>query len=417
MKASLIGNANSKIDGIASAQIEPFFLNRKRLQEEINLTFEHAQAVSIEDIVKASLSVTHDVEVLFIRPDWREEASKVVQALRTIRSFHPTKTIIFIDPWDQVSSRFFGVLPYVNKFLKYQHFKDLSRYQETLIGGTAITDYLAKEKGYDIGDFHVSSEIPAGYEHRITTGWNVVTAKRFKQVLFQSFLWKLKHRELGRLLKDIDIFCHLSYASVSDSHNWYTDYRKTVINQIQTFSTSCTLAVSGEYPEHRTISTQKYFEDLRRSRIVIAPFGWGETTWRDYEAVCYNCLLIKPDMSHIATAPDIYDPYETYVPVKWDFSDLEEKCAYYLANPQEADRIVKNARRSLEDYFLKAEFVKAIGNLIFDQSKIVNSATAELSQLDPDKDPAFGSSEEILLGSSIPTPDVIPSLVYSHSHR
>jgi hypothetical protein len=389
MKAILIGNADPKIDSIASAQLDPFFLNRKRFEDEANLTFQHIQAVSIQEIVQATFKISPDIETLFIRPDWREDQHEVVQALQTIRRNHPTQRIIFIDPWDQVSSRFFGVLPYVDKLLKYQRFKDVQRYHEPLIGGTAITDYLAKEQGYDIGDFHVGSDVPIGYEHRIATGWNVVTARRFKQVLFQSFLWKLKNRGFRELPKTIDIFCHLSYNSWDSRDDWYTTYRKSVIEKIEQFGSTYKLAISGEHPERRTVSSHQYFEDIRRSRIVVAPFGWGETTWRDYEAVCYNCLLIKPDMSHIDTAPHIYHPNETYVPVKWDFSDLEEKCAYYLANPQELSRIVLNARRVLEDYFLQGEFVKTIAELLVTETTIIDDVAKTAvpsTQLESDQD-------------------------------
>jgi Glycosyl transferases group 1 len=404
MKATLIGNANSKIDNISSAQLDPFFLNRKRLQEEMNLTFQHIQAVSIQDIVRESLAVPTDIDVLLVRPDWREDPNEVVQALQTIRGAHPYKKIIFIDPWDQVSSRFFGVLPYVNKFIKYQRFKDVKRYHEPLIGGTAITDYLAKEQGYDIGSFHVGSTLPAGYEHRIVTGWNVVTARRFKQVLFQSFMWKLKNRRFGHLPKNIDVFCHLSYASVHKANDWYTNYRKTVVEKIQAMGSQYHLAVSGEYPEQRTVSSQQYFEDIRRSKIVVAPFGWGETTWRDYEAVCYNCLLIKPDMSHIDTTPNIYYPNETYVPVKWDFSDLEEKCAYYLANPKEMERIVTKARRTLEDYFLQGQFVKTIASLLSPEPTIVTQTIIRGPQLHSDKELETSSAVQEKI-AELPTSD------------
>jgi hypothetical protein len=370
MKAALIGNANSKIDNIASAQLDPFFINRKRLKDELGLIFQHIQAVSIENILQVSKNISTDTQILFIRPDWREDPDRLVEAFQHIRVAHPRQTILFIDPWDQVSSRFFEVLPYVDKLVKYQRFKDVQRYHQPIVGGTAITDYLAKQQGYDIGTFQVSSKVPIGYEHRIATGWNVVTAKRFQPLLFQPLMWKLANRGLGKTTKVIDIFCHLSYSSIHSQQDWYTTYRKAIVQKISAFPSRYTCAVSGEFPEQRTISTQQYFADLRRSRMVVAPFGWGETTWRDYESVCFDCLLIKPDMAHIDTAPNIYLPYETYVPVRWDFSDLEETCAYYLNHPDEMARIVTNARRVLEHYFLQGEFVQTIAGLLVDEPKL-----------------------------------------------
>jgi hypothetical protein len=364
MKALLIGNASSSIDGVAAAQFDPFFMNRQRLQDELEFTFQHLQAVSIQEIFQVCRSIDSSVDALFIRPDWRDDVQQVQQAIQQIRLAHPTCKLIFIDPWDQVSSLFFGVLPYVDRFVKYQHLKDLKQYHQPLLGGTAITDYFARTQGYNLHNFYVGSAIPPGYEHRISTGWNVVTARRFKRTLFQSFLWKLNHRQLGFLPKDIDIFCHVSYDSSHAADSWYTRHRQDAVDRLQRLHPRYRLAVSGEYPDQRKVSSRQYFRDLQRSRVVVAPFGWGETTWRDYEAVCYDCLLIKPRMDHIQTAPNIYFPNETYVPVRWDLADLEEVCAYYLANPLARQRIVQNARHCLDDYFRHGIFIQQIASLI-----------------------------------------------------
>ncbi len=363
MKALIVGNADSKVDTIAAAQLNPFFSYRKALQRQLGLTFKHIQAVSLEEIEQACKAIDLTFDILFIRPDWRENSEAIVDMVAAIRAAHIDLKILFIDPWDQVSSRFFGVLPYVDRMLKYQCLKDVQQYAQSLHGGTVITDYLVKECGYDLGDWHVGSKIPAGYEHRIDAAWNVVTAKRFERVLTKSLLWRLQHNQLRRFQKDIDVFCHVSYDSIHTS-NWYTSYRKMAVKAVEALDNKYQLAVSGEHPEKRTVSTKQYMNEIERSRIVVAPFGWGETTWRDYEAICHNCLLLKPSIDHISTTPNIYHPFQTYVPLQWDFSDLEEKCDYYLHNPDEAAQIITNARRVLERYYQKSEFVNTIGRLI-----------------------------------------------------
>lgn len=85
--------------------------------------------------------------------------------------------------------------------------------------------------------------------------------------------------------------------------------------------------------------------------MCFSPFGYGEVCWRDYEAVMCGALLIKPDMSHVETYPDIFRPHETYVPIRWDFSDLEEKVNYFLDNEPERNAITQNAYSSLRNYF------------------------------------------------------------------
>lgn len=379
MKALIVGNANSKIDKISAAQLDPFFRNRALLRQQLGFTFHHIQAVTIAEIGEACLNYKRPVDAIFIRPDWKENATTVVDTVRAIRSAYPTIQFFFIDPWDQVSSRFFGVLPYVDKLLKYQRLKDVQQYHKTWKGGTVITNYWASQ-GHDLHDWNVSSPVPQGYEDRIGTGWNVVTLRTFEDLLFKPFVWKVTKGQLNRKPKDIDLFCHMSYGSIHDQENWYTEYRMSAVEAAQRLGSQYRLAVSGEFPEARTVSSKQYLDDIRRSRIVFSPFGWGETTWRDYEAVCYDCLLLKPRMDHIDTAPNIYYPNETYVPLEWDFSDLQEKVDFYLRNPDEAARIITNARRLLEGYFKDGGFVKQIEGLVSDRAIVTPTPALATSQ-------------------------------------
>lgn len=78
----------------------------------------------------------------------------------------------------------------------------------------------------------------------------------------------------------------------------------------------------------------------------------------------YGALLVKPDMEHIDTNPDILVPGETYVPVKWDMSDLKEKCLYYLEHPDERERITRNAHEAFVNYYKNREFVNKIEEML-----------------------------------------------------
>jgi hypothetical protein len=99
------------------------------------------------------------------------------------------------------------------------------------------------------------------------------------------------------------------------------------------------------------VSIEDYYQEMRRSRICISPFGYGEICHRDFEAIICGCLLIKPDMSHVEANPDIFRPYQTYVPVQWDFADLVDKCSYYLNNDDECRRIADQAFGVLEQFY------------------------------------------------------------------
>jgi spore maturation protein CgeB len=109
---------------------------------------------------------------------------------------------------------------------------------------------------------------------------------------------------------------------------------------------------------YERVNYKRYLLELLTSKIVLSPFGWGEVCIRDYEAVACGALLMKPDMTHVSTQPDIFKANETYVPLKWDFSDLDEKVDYYISHPDEARRIALAGQRYLLTYFKQKRFLK-----------------------------------------------------------
>lgn len=105
------------------------------------------------------------------------------------------------------------------------------------------------------------------------------------------------------------------------------------------------------------LAYSKYMKELRSARICFSPFGYGEVCWRDYEAIMCGALLVKPDMSHVETEPNIFIPFQTYVPVSWDFSDLVEKIDFYLKNDNAREKITQAAYDVLHNYIRDEKFL------------------------------------------------------------
>jgi hypothetical protein len=83
------------------------------------------------------------------------------------------------------------------------------------------------------------------------------------------------------------------------------------------------------------IPAKDYYRIMYQGKIVIAAFGYGEMAPRDIETAMFGNILLKNDMNHIWTIPNPYVPNETYIPIKWDWSDIEEKIDYVLFNFKE----------------------------------------------------------------------------------
>jgi hypothetical protein len=112
------------------------------------------------------------------------------------------------------------------------------------------------------------------------------------------------------------------------------------------------------------VPRDEYYREMRTSKIYISPFGYGEICWRDFEAILCGCLLVKPDMRHVETNPDIFISNQTYVPVRWDFSDLEEKCSFYLEHGGERQRIVDRAYGVLDNFYRGEGVIEAFDSLL-----------------------------------------------------
>jgi hypothetical protein len=119
----------------------------------------------------------------------------------------------------------------------------------------------------------------------------------------------------------------------------------------------------------------EYYSRMSNSKIILAPFGFGEIAPRDLEAAMIGAVLIKPDMSHLETVPNLYVPNETYVSCKHDYSDLNEKIDYVLSDFNNLQSFyVENMRRRYTEVYDLNKLVLHY----YDLFKNINGVTTEL---------------------------------------
>lgn len=102
--------------------------------------------------------------------------------------------------------------------------------------------------------------------------------------------------------------------------------------------------------EGRGTPREQYYADILNSKAVLCPWGWGEATYRDYEAMALGAVVIKPDTSHVESWPDIYQAGKTYVPCRPDFvgvhakiQDIRDRWESYRPMRELARRLVVDA--------------------------------------------------------------------------
>jgi hypothetical protein len=204
--------------------------------------------------------------------------------------------------------------------------------------------------GIELDGWYFGSRPDPMHIVKVVPGWNLGIVPKYRRLLrLPALPWTLRPIAVNR---------RIGLTSSNAKLEWYQQYRAIGLDRLRPLEGRHRLTGAAR------VSPRRYLAELSLSKIVFSPFGWGEVCFRDYEAVVAGALLVKPDMGHLETSPDIYLPGETYVPVRWDFSDLAETIEHYLAHPAEARRIIGNARRVLGDYYESGGFCGDIRRIV-----------------------------------------------------
>lgn len=152
--------------------------------------------------------------------------------------------------------------------------------------------------------------------------------------------------------KQYDVSAMFQYPSIKKSYehgvcqsDYYDAHRKPSIETLEKLSDIKIAALKNGV----RVPLDEYHQKMFDSKIIFTPMGYGEIFPRDLEAAMYGSVLVKPDMSYIDTAPNVYVDGETYIACKHDFSDLEEKIRTILGNPELYSYIVENARETFNE--------------------------------------------------------------------
>lgn len=225
-----------------------------------------------------------------------------------------------------------NIIEFVDYYFKGQFFKDINFYKNV----NALSDYvrnnltnlepsnpfMAPVKDSDLKKIVLTWNLGVGVypikKNRIRITWRISKYINLKWLIHN---WKIKNTRSNSNRKYINAMFKLRPVS-----------RVTMLNQLD-----------NNYPILKGSTTlKKYYKLLKKSFITLSPYGHGEICFRDFEAIISGSLLLKPNMNHLETYPDIFIPHETYIPLNRDFSNLNEKISdYYLK--KETHRIIKKS--------------------------------------------------------------------------
>ncbi len=241
------------------------------------------------------------------------------------------------------------VLPFVDLFYQKALFRDRSLYMRSLYGKELYSDYSHREYGIvdpgpiprepfsdirELAKLRLSWNIGIGQfpKHKYRQRFAVALARLVDLRLvkwFHSLPSQFNFADEAENVRDIEVHARLGIVSQPS----LAHHRRLILDKIE----GDLRFLTGETNQRR------YNSELSRSRTVLSPFGWGELCFRDFEAVLSGALLLKPDMSHIETWPDIFRDGETYVGFDWNAGNLMKKANEILENDGMRRYIVQNA--------------------------------------------------------------------------
>ncbi|MDB3938714.1 hypothetical protein N9369_01195 [Candidatus Pelagibacter sp.] len=311
--------------------LHPLVKNKSMLLDmgiNLNFYFKYSDEVRFCDVVI--------VESRFVYKDWRANKSKIFELLTNLKT--KNNKVFYYDLGDSTYSWALEALPYVDKLLKPFIFKDKNNYCVPLNGFTIITDYYYN-KGM-IGSYkplphkdlpqspiflenkdkHLLEKIQLGYNSTFADNssrsnlWKYSYYNRIARRFFKIYSSMLKTNKSfdyvnPEVLRSKDLSCRILLEGYSNGIDFH---RKE------------TAKILSKYISTDKLSREDYFAEMQNSKVVVSPFGWGEINVpRDYEVALSGSVLLKPDISHIDTWPNIFNK-DTVVQYKWDLSNLLE---------------------------------------------------------------------------------------------
>lgn len=300
-------------------------------------------------------------ETTIISSRWFNEdtsTDNVISYLENLRK--QTKQIIWFDDRDSAGNTQFFVLPVVDSYWKKQLYANLEDYNREYYLNRKFSDFYLKLTNNEPVKFIPDAPL-ANYQvhaHKVKLSWNLGLADYTRQhnlikLINQQVLQRQPELIWGNAtkLRPLDIQARFGGNNKSDAFAAQRKIYRTILDNSNLQAT----------PGAR-INLDQYWQELYQSKLTLSPFGFGEVCYRDFEAIIAGSLLIKPDMSHLTTWPNIYVDNQTYIPVRWDGSDLVETLQNALINDDTRQGIVDAAQANLRK--ANVEFLDRFINLL-----------------------------------------------------
>ncbi|MEE4121432.1 MAG: glycosyltransferase [Paracoccaceae bacterium] len=314
---------------ISYASAYPFLLHARGFAER------HGAQIRL---LETGAALAHGLPAGLARPthviaqSWLLDPPERHDALARLLAGLPEGTVTaYLDTSANADIRLARPFADVDFYLKKSLFADRAAHLRPTEGHTNLTEHYGRLFGLpqDMTDW----QVPKRVLPKLRVAPNFLTAPG----LAEGFLGRAAAPDGSR---EIDLHARLGGTR---AEGWYGAMRRAAEAAAEAVPGLATITGTG-------VARGRFMAELRASKMCFSPFGFGELCWRDIEAILAGAVLLKPDMSHLDTAPDLYRDGETYVALRWDFSDLAEKAIALAEDDERRTRIARAAYTTARTY-------------------------------------------------------------------
>jgi hypothetical protein len=251
--------------------------------------------------------------------------------------------IIYFDDSASPSSVLFFTFPYVDKYWKRSRLVDMSLYKKNFYGGRLFSHYYHSEFGINDQDLkliNIAADSTTDLS-KLKIAWNIgvgVFPLNGKTLLDKYYPLMRKFITTMTLLPSVSLIYLLLSRYIKSMRQelkkeinlnkriFKLSARFSSLNYTNSIGFQRSLLLKKIQKKEKFLTGNKSKREFTKETYeifgLISPFGWGEMCYRDFEAALGGAYLIKPDMSHLVTWPNIYAKH-MYHSLSWDCSNLD----------------------------------------------------------------------------------------------
>lgn len=330
----------------------PVWFNLKNLKKKYSVKIRFINYLNINR-KKLSKIVGFDSRILnnvitkheYVGETLKKEIIPLLKKIKQSADF-----LIYFDNADNPGYFHKDVFPYVDRYYKKQIFKDRSNYSKNLYKKRLFTDFYARNYKIDLSNEKlVKFKINSRDLQKIVVSWNFALKDYRYSKFLTRFVYGLIRKNMIKFYKprgNRKYFLSANYSVKRLSELIYfqrSELLKFLKNKYKSFSN----VSLGKIPKKYYLKTQ------RESKAIVSPFGWGEICYRDFEAFIAGAALIKPNLDHLETWPDLYKKNETYIPISWKIEEWDQEFDDILSDEKLLLEIAKNGQNTYKKIWTK----------------------------------------------------------------